>query len=180
MKNEGSIQLFPTRVFDLYGCPHVGFIQFWSLIWRGIVLVLSEFNFLKGIPVTSGYLKHKASRCLSLDNVWRDDLRHSSWSFAELRCICGTLRLQNKDTNGSCEGKMSIVWERLYFCWWPVDKDATRRGLIRSTKRSYTITFACRCLFILQSTESEKDDAPKYDSIVNEEDSSLVQVCNPS
>ena len=39
MKNKGSIQLFHTRVFHLYGCPHVGFIQCGGLVLRGIVPV---------------------------------------------------------------------------------------------------------------------------------------------
>ena len=45
MKSEGSKQLFHTRVFDLHGCPHVGFIQSWDLVGRGIVQsLLSSMN----------------------------------------------------------------------------------------------------------------------------------------
>ena len=43
IKSKGPIQLFPRRVFDLHGCPHVGFIQSRGLE-RDIVPIFLEFN----------------------------------------------------------------------------------------------------------------------------------------
>ena len=59
MKNKVSIQLFSTRVFDLHGSPHVGFIQSWGLVWWGIVPVFLEFNdwnWRTKFPSMSGHL----------------------------------------------------------------------------------------------------------------------------
>ena len=44
MQSKGSVQLFPTRVFDLHGCTHVGFVQSRGLVHRDIFPVLLEFN----------------------------------------------------------------------------------------------------------------------------------------